>query len=268
MSETAPGLIDTRVDGGVGHIVMSNPSRMNAMNSAMWRALPTAVARLDGDPEVRVIVVRGAGEAAFSAGADISEFGAVRSTPEAVQAYEDLNSAAIDALLAAQKPVVAAVRGFCLGGGFALAMCCDIRLASADAQFGIPAARLGLGYNPRWMRPLLAGMSAAHVKEVLFTGDRFDSQAALRMGMAQRVYADAEFAQQTDAVIARIAQNAPLSIRASKAAINAVAESALRLDDPAWATLDALVDACFRSADYAEGRAAFAEKRKPVFRGR
>jgi enoyl-CoA hydratase/carnithine racemase len=257
------GAVTLHIEGPVARIVIDSAARMNAMSTAMWRAFPALVAEADANPDVRLIVVTGAGEAAFSAGADISEFGAARSTPSEVKAYDDLNTAALEALWRCEKPTVAVVRGFCLGGGFAIAMSCDLRLASADATFGVPAARLGLGYNPRWMRPLLSAMSAASVKEMLFTGDRFGADAALRMGAVNRVFTEATFEVDADAVLARVAQNAPLSIRASKAAIDAVAGGA-----PDFAALDAMVDACFASADYAEGRAAFAAKRKPVFNGR
>ncbi len=259
----APGKVVLEIEGAVGSIILDNPARMNALNMAMWRALPEAVEQANADHKVRVIVLSGRGDKAFSAGADISEFDEAR-TGEARGAYDDLNSAAFAALLNSAKPIVAAINGFCLGGGLELALCCDLRVAAEGSIFGIPAARLGIGYNPRWVRPLLSAMSAASAKELLFTGSRFDCTEALRMGIVNRVYSREDFDREARSFVDIIAANAPLSVRAAKAAIDEFSHSP---ENPDYARLDALVEACFNSTDYAEGRAAFKEKRKPVFRG-
>ncbi len=262
-SNKSLGVITLEVDGPVARIVIDNAGRMNAVNAAMWRALPERIAAAEADAGVRVIVLAGRGVAAFSAGADISEFDSARTGGLSAE-YDGLNTAAFDALLRCAKPTIAAIRGFCLGGGFEIALCCDTRLAAEGAEFGIPAARLGIGYNARWIKPLLACMSAASAKELLFTGGRFGCVAALRMGFVNRVYPAAAFEAEVGALAAQIAANAPLSIRAAKAAIDALATDPARAD---YAPLDALTDVCFESADYAEGRTAFAQKRKPVFMG-
>lgn len=262
-SDKALGVLTLEIHGPMARIIIDNPGRMNAVNAAMWRALPARIAEAEANQDVRVIMLTGRGDKAFSSGADISEFDTAR-TGAASAEYDDLNTAAFDALLACAKPTIAAIRGFCLGGGFEIALCCDMRLAAEGAEFGIPAARLGLGYNARWMRPLLGCMSAASAKEVLFTGGRFGCVAALRMGFVNRVYNAASFEAETAALAAQIAANAPLTIRAAKAAIDAFGNGQV----PDYAHLDAMVDACFQSADYAEGRAAFAQKRKAVFRGK
>ncbi len=254
--------IALEVDGPVARIVIDNSARMNAVTTQMWRALPERIAQAEADARVRVIVLTGRGEKAFSAGADISEFESAR-TGAASAEYDNLNTAAFDAILTCSKPTIAAIRGFCLGGGFEIALCCDMRIAADGAEFGIPAARLGIGYNARWIKPLLACMSPSAAKELLFTGGRFGCVPALRMGFVNRVYPAAAFEEECAGFVANIAANAPLSIRAAKAAIDAFASDAA----PDYVRLDALVDACFQSADYAEGRAAFAQKRKPVFKG-
>lgn len=251
-------------DGGLGFIIASNPSRMNAFTAAMWRALPEVLAEAEADPEVRVIVLRGAGTRAFSAGADISEFDSARSGDSSA-AYDALNDAAFRALSGCTKPTLAMIHGFCLGGGLAIALCADIRLADEAAEFAIPAAKLGLGYNARWMRPLLAAVPPSRAKEMLFTGRRFKVAEALSMGLVNTVVTTAELEETTRALAAEIAANAPLTVRAAKRTID---ELTRHPETPDLKALDAAVAACFASEDYAEGRLAFKEKRKPRFKGR
>lgn len=251
-------------DGAVAFIVADNPTRMNALTAAMWKAVPDLVGEAERDPEIRVVVLRGAGERAFSAGADISEFDSARSGDSAA-AYDALNDAAFRALSGCSKPTIAMIHGFCLGGGLGLALCSDIRLADEKAEFAIPAARLGIGYNARWVRPLLAAVPPARAKEMLFTGRRFKVAEAAAMGLINAVVPAAELLERTRALAAEIAANAPLTIRAAKLTIDDLVRHP---ESPDVAALDAAVDACFHSADYAEGRRAFLEKRKPRFEGR
>lgn len=251
-------------DGAIAWITADNPARMNALTSGMWRDLPQKVAEADSDRDVRIIIFRGAGTRAFSAGADISEFETER-TGDAARAYDALNQAAFEAIIGAQKPTLAMIHGFCLGGGMAIAACCDLRLADEDAQFAIPAAKLGIGYNPRWVRPLLSLASGPSVKELLFTGRRFNASDAHAMGLVNRVLPALELEAATRTLASDIAANAPLTIRAAKLTIDEI----LRRPESADASrLDAAVQACFDSEDYAEGRRAFLEKRKPNFTGR
>lgn len=263
-SSEGGGRVRGQAEGALFWLTFENEARMNALNEAMWAAIPDLIEQAEADEDVRVIVLRGAGTKAFSAGADISEFGTQR-TGKAAKAYDQLNQAAFDALAHCAKPTLAMISGFCMGGGLELALCCDLRLANEEAQFSIPAAKLGIGYNPRWFRPLLAVVQAAKLKDLIYTGRRLDAGEALAIGMVNEVCASDAFEARTLGVAQTIAANAPLSIRAAKRAIDAHAQT---LSQAQMAELDALVEACFDSDDYREGQAAFREKRPPHFRGR
>lgn len=260
----APADLKLLIDGPLAWIVAENPDRMNALTAAMWEKFPAHVAAAEADPSVRVIVLRGSGTRAFSAGADISEFDGAR-TGAGVADYDRLNHAAFMALLSAQKPVIAMIHGFCLGGGLGIAACADMRLADPKAQFAIPAAKLGLGYNPRWVPPLLAMAPPAFVKEMLFTGRHVTAAEALRIGLVNDVVEAENLEIAVRTVAGDIAANAPLSVQAAKLAVN---ELVRHPEHPDIGTLDDAVRACFESADYEEGRRAFLEKRKPKFEGR
>lgn len=251
-------------DGPIAFVIADNAARMNAFTAAMWRALPACIAAAEADSDVRVIVLRGAGSRAFSAGADISEFDGAR-TGDAAKAYDALNHNAFAAIMQTRKPVIAMIHGFCLGGGLGIAACADLRLADDTAQFAIPAAKLGLGYNPRWVGPLLALATPSRIKELLFTGRRFNAVDALAMGLVDRVVPPDELEATVRALAAEIAANAPLTIAAAKETIDELTRHPAA---PDLARLDAGIQACFDSDDYAEGRRAFIEKRKPQFTGR
>jgi enoyl-CoA hydratase len=250
-------------DAGVATITIDNVARMNAMSAAMWGALPGLIAKAESNPAVRVVMMRGAGTRAFSAGADISEFDTQRSG-DAVHTYDTLNHNAFDALTNCAKPTIAMIHGFCLGGGLGLALACDLRVADEASTFAIPAAKLGIGYNPRWIGPILRAVSPATAKLILFTGRRFNATEALAMGLVTSLSRTDDLFVAAHMLASEIAGNAPLSVAAAKAMVD---ELALRPGTADLAKLDHFIAACFDSQDYAEGRRAFLEKRKPVFKG-
>ena len=253
--------LSARITGPVATLVIDKPARRNAFDAATWQALPGLVAAIEANEAVRVLIVRGAGEAAFSAGADISEFGAIRASAGAARTYDEDSERAQDALSASRLPVIAMIHGFCMGGGLALAMACDLRFASTDAQFAIPAARLGLAYPLQGINRLTALCGPAVARDILFSARTLDAGEALSLGLINRVCESADLAGETNDYAARLAANAPLSIASAKACIEQASGGGKA--DP-----ESLARACYESADYAEGRAAFAEKRKPVFRGK
>ncbi|QRM31138.1 enoyl-CoA hydratase [Microvirga sp. VF16] len=250
------------LSGGIATLAIDNPSKHNALDLEMWKAFPDIMGALDQDPQVRVVVLRGAGQESFASGADIGEFATLRADAEGGRLYEATNEAAFWAVAHCSKPVVAMIRGFCLGGGFGLALSCDLRVASESAIFGIPAARLGIGYPPGAMKLVTASVGAPAAKDLFFTARRIDAQEAARLGVVQRVVTEDQLEAHVLALAKTIAANAPLTIKAAKAAIDE-AVGVMHPDvDPIT-----LADQCFDSADAAEGRNAFLEKRHPVFTG-
>ena len=252
-------------DTHVVRVTINRPQRRNALSLAAWQSLAASFDNLAVDPEVRVIVLTGAGDRAFCAGNDISEFSDKRSTPEQVEAYDRVVSHVYDVIRGIRKPLVARVRGFAVGGGFELMQMCDLQVASAGARFAMTPARLGLGYKLADVQLLVDRIGPRAAREMLFTGRLFDAAQAERMGLVTRVVADADLDAAVDALALEIAANAPLSILAIKAAIG---EALKPPPDRDRALCDVLAAACNRSEDYLEGQRAFAERRSPDFRGR
>jgi enoyl-CoA hydratase/carnithine racemase len=255
----------TRRDGAVGRIVFSNPARLNAMTFDMWRALPEQLAAFDADPAVRLVVLSGGGDKAFVSGADISQFEQNRASEEARAAYNKAVEAAYLAPILCAKPVIAQIRGICMGGGLGLAAACDVRFCCDDAVFRMPAARLGLGYSYTGMRRFVHVLGAANTADIFFSARKFGAEDALAMGFVRKVYPAADLEREVGAYAATIGENAPLSLIAAKAAIREVLKDA---GDRDMAALQKQIDACFASEDYTEGRRAFMEKRTPDFKGR
>ena len=250
-------------EGGVGWMIFNNPERRNALTVEMQEAIPLILGSFADDPEVRVVVMKGTGDKAFVSGADISEFEAKRSTPEAIEAFDRIGARAAASYRELGKPLIAMIRGFAMGGGLLTALRADLRIAAEDAQFGVPAARLGLGYGFDSVKPLVDLVGPAYAREILLTGGRFDAHDAMRMGLISRVVPSNELESTVRDLAQTIAQNAPLTIKAIKIAI----DEAMK-DQPDRSLVDRLVAACFASEDYVEGRRAFMEKRKPSFHGR
>jgi enoyl-CoA hydratase/carnithine racemase len=256
-----------RVDiaDGVARVLIDNAARRNAFDFAMWTTLPEILRRLDNMPEVRVVVLTGAPGLPFCSGADISEFSTVRATSEGGRAYEQANLEAFDALSRLSKPTIAAIAGFCMGGGVGLACACDLRVAAQSALFGVPAGRLGVGYPPAAMRYVVAAVGAQTAMDLFFTARRFDAAEAQARGFLARLLPGEGFDAAVVDLAKGIAANAPLTLAAAKAAIRAAANLP---GAPSLEECEALAARCFDSADYAEGRAAFLEKREPCFEGR
>lgn len=256
--------IIARIEEHIGWLIFNNPSRRNAVSLAMWEAIPGVLAAFEEDPEVRVIVLTGAGKKAFVAGADISEFDQVRSSAANISYYADQVSAANKAIATTKKPTIAMIRGVCVGGGLGIALNCDMRVVAEDGRFSIPAAKLGLGYGHLGLKQLVDLVGPSFAKEILFTARLFSATEALAMGLINRVLPTAVLENYVREYCQTIAQNAPLTVQAVKQIVSQIVAEA-PVDE---AYCDQLVKNCFESADYIEGRRAFMEKRRPKFKGK
>ncbi|MCW3476841.1 enoyl-CoA hydratase [Limobrevibacterium gyesilva] len=265
MKEYADGKMLAEVEDGVGLITFNQPEKRNAMSVNMWLGLGEILDAFAADGGIRAVVLTGAGHKAFVSGADISQFEQQRANANAQLEYDRLTSAGRAKLAAFPKPVIARIRGYCLGGGLGIAMQADLRIAAEDSQFGIPAARLGIAYGFDMVRKLVSLVGPAHARTLLFTGERIDSAEAQRIGLVNKVVPDADLSDVVFDMARTIADNAPLSLRAAKLAVNEAVKSESERDA---AAVHAAVTACFDSTDYREGRTAFMEKRPPRFLGR
>ena len=263
--EFAEGKILASIENGVGRVVFNQPEKRNAMSVNMWEGMGAALDRFAEDPEVRCVVLAGAGDKAFVSGADISQFEKVRSNADAQQEYDRVTSAGRLKLSNYAKPVIAQIRGFCMGGGLGIAMSCDIRIAAEGSQFGIPAAKLGIAYGFDMVRHLVDLVGPANAHMILMTGERFGAEEALRVGLINKVVPAEALSEEIGKLTAIMARNAPLSLAVNKRTVQAVLQDRADRD---MAAINAAMAACFDSADYQEGRKAFMEKRKPVFQGR
>jgi enoyl-CoA hydratase len=250
-------------DGAIGWMVFNNPERRNAVSIDMWQAVPAVLDDFARDEAIRVVVLAGAGDKAFISGADISQFEKQRSSKEAVQRYEDISEAALAKLAGFEKPVIAMIRGYCLGAGVNVANSCDLRIAADDARFGIPAGKMGLGYRATSMQKLVDAVGAPFAREIMLTARQFTAAEALHMGLVHKVVENEKLELVVREYADMIAGNAPLTLRAAKRTIREVSRRDYDVElCRSW------VRECFESEDYAEGRRAFMEKRKPQFRGR
>ena len=259
------GQIRVSFDGAICRIVLDQPSKMNAMNFDMWSALPGAVQRAAAEPGIRVITVEGAGDKAFCAGADISQFGDKRTGQDATRAYDQAVAAGMNALFNAAKPTVAIIRGICFGGGLMLVLACDLRLARGDSRFRLPAARLGLGYGASHVQLMVQRLGITAAADILLTARILDAQDAARVSIASAIWPPETFALESAAYVEKIAANAPLTLAAIK---RGLIELSRPESERNLAAVNTLVEQCFASADYREGQTAFREKRDPVFTGR
>ncbi len=262
---TGTDKILARKNGRVGYIVFNNPERHNAVSLEMWEAAGGALEDFAKDDGVRVVVFAGAGGKAFVSGADISKFESERASEEAVARYNATIDRIYGAIDAFAKPTIAMIRGYCIGGGLNLALCCDIRVCSANSRFALPAAKLGLGYGYGGIKRFVDVVGPAFTKEIFFTARQFDTAEALAMGLVNRALADDVIEAQVQDMAEAIAANAPLTVGSVKAIVGEAMKDDTKRD---LARCAALVKQCFTSADYVEGRRAFMEKRKPAFAGK
>ncbi len=258
--------IVVRHESPLGWVIVNRPALRNAMNAAMWHALGVAVQSLADAADVRAILITGAGEQAFIAGADIAELKAQTENAQLIEANIRESLAGLRAITAAPKPVIAMINGACFGGGVLIAATCDLRFASAAAQFGIPAGRLGLAYPfDEGAVRLVNLIGPAHAADVLLSGRAFDAEEARQMGLINRVLPPAELEKYTREYALKLAETAPLSLAAHKLAIQQAQLPAAERDGAACL---AAIQRCYESADHREGLQAFLDKRPPVFKGR
>jgi enoyl-CoA hydratase len=252
-------------EGSTLHIRFNNPTRHNALSVDMWQAIPPLLAQAERDDAIRLVVFSGAGEKAFVSGADISQFEDMRAAREAVKHYEAMAEEALMGIYRCRKPTLSCIRGFCIGGGVNVAISCDIRIASEDSVFSIPAARLGLGYRLSALKNLVNLVGVGVAKDLFFTARKVDATEAKAVGLITRVCAPDALPALLAEYTSAMAANAPLTIRAGKRVMQEILKDDADLDTDMCKRL--ILD-CFESEDYAEGRRAFMEKRKPVFRGK
>ena len=263
--EYAGGKMLAAKEDGVGLITFNQPEKRNAMSVEMWVGLGEILDEFAEDSSVRVVILTGAGSKAFVSGADISQFDKLRSNADAQQEYERMTSVGRDKFAAFRKPTIARIRGFCLGGGLAIAMQADLRIAAVDSQFGIPAAKLSVAYAPDSVKRLIDLVGPAHARMILYTARRIDAEEAERIGLINKKVEDEELSDEVLDLARTIADNAPLSVAASKLTINEMLKDESQRD---VAAMKRMMDTCFNSADFKEGRTAFMEKRAPRWVGR
>lgn len=254
-----------RKDGPVGHLIFNNPERRNAVSLEMWQAVASILDDFSADETIRVVVLSGAGGKAFASGADISKFGDERTGAEAIARYNAAVERANAAVQNLPKPTIAMIQGYCIGGGLGLALCCDLRVCSQDSRFAVPAARLGLGYAYAGLKRMVDVVGPSFAKEIFYTARQFDACEAHAMGLVNRVVPAEELEGFVAGYADRIASNAPLTIAGVKFVVGEVLKDAGERDLESCAVM---VERCFESQDYIEGRRAFMEKRKPVFTGK
>jgi enoyl-CoA hydratase/carnithine racemase len=254
-----------RKEGRIGTIIFNNPQRHNAVSLEMWAATSRILEQYAGDNAVRVVVLKGAGGKAFVSGADISKFESERATLDATKHYNVTVEKTYSAIEEFPKPTIAMIEGYCIGGGLGLAVCCDLRICSDNSRFAVPAAKLGLGYSFNGLRRLVNIVGPAFAREIFYTARQFNAEDARIMGLVNRVVPQAELDRYVRDYSGAIATNAPLTVTSVKSIIKEVLKDEGKRD---LARCAALVEECFASQDFIEGRRAFMEKRTPAFTGR
>ena len=254
--------IHSYVEDKVGYVILDNPSRLNAISLSMWEKIGILLKEYEKNNNIRCVVLKGKGKKAFSAGADISEFNDNRSQSDTVLKYDNVSKNSLQILQSFSKPTIALIDGYCIGGGLATALSCDIRLASKKSTFAIPAAKLGLAYDYLGIKKLRDIVGPSRAKYIFFTARQFTSDEAMQMGIIEQIFNDSDFEEHTLKVLNAISDNAPLTIASAKLAIDADPQDSKMIQ-----RCREFEQVCFSSKDYEEGRLAFSEKRKPIFKG-
>ena len=254
--------IHSYVEDKVGYVILDNPSRLNAISLSMWEKIGILLKEYEKNNNIRCVVLKGKGKKAFSAGADISEFNDNRSQSDTVLKYDNVSKNSLQILQRFSKPTIALIDGYCIGGGLATALSCDIRLASKKSTFAIPAAKLGLAYDYLGIKKLRDIVGPSRAKYIFFTARQFTSDEAMQMGIIEQIFNDSDFDEHTLKVLNAISDNAPLTIASAKLAIDADPQDSKMIQ-----RCREFEQVCFSSKDYEEGRLAFSEKRKPFFKG-
>jgi len=259
------GLIGAETKGPIGWLIWDNPTKLNALSPGMSEDALTVVEAYEADPAIKVVVMRGAGTKAFISGGDISSFDKTRANAEVAKRAREAPTKLRLKMLHLEKPLIAMIHGYCLGGGLGMALNADLRFASSDAQFSVPAALRGIAYAPEGLKSLVDLVGPSIAKDIMFSARRLKADEALRIGLINRVVEADELEAVTIEYAERLAANAPLSIRASKFFINQLGLECAQRDEP---RMDAMQRAAENSEDFQEATRSFLEKRRPVFQGR
>jgi enoyl-CoA hydratase/carnithine racemase len=251
-------------EGRIGIVTFNNPAKHNAMSLEMWEATVHALEEYAKDPDVRVVVLTGAGGKAFVSGADISKFEDERSSKEGIERYNAAVERGYATVYDFPKPTIAMIRGYCIGGGLGLAVCADMRICSPNSRFAVPAAKLGLGYDYPGLKRLVDLVGPSFAKEIFYTARQFDAAEVKDMGLVNRIVPEDEIEAYVKNYAETIAGNAPLTVNSVKFIVGETMKDESKRDIKRCSEL---VARCFASKDYIEGRQAFMEKRKPVFTG-
>lgn len=264
-NRATPGKMLSRSEGSVGWMIFDQQAKYNAVTYDMRRAIPDILEKFENDDEVRIVIVAGAGDKAFISGSDVSQFGEKRSSKDMIKLYDEASERANSAMKDFSKPLIAMIQGYCLGAGVLTAMLCDFRIAADNSVFGLPPAKLGLGFGFGGVDNLVNLIGPAYASEMLFTGNRYTAEQAMKMGLVNEIVPHTELEQTVVESAEIIALNAPLTIKLLKTSIQNTQLDESQRD---MQKVQAQIDACFESEDYQEGRKAFMEKRRPNFKGR